>query len=166
MRATPLPMHATDLADLERLLDDESYQEVLDRIDALPASKALSPRVHFLAAEAAEALGDLETGEVERFLFVLCLRGLLATGDGSQTAPYVVCHATDEHDILEALAHEPAGQSLIADSSRMLDVVTCTDGRQFCFDVSAIFPRPPRRTKPVAKRKAATRRRRISKAPR
>ncbi|MDX1945598.1 MAG: hypothetical protein SFU86_09320 [Pirellulaceae bacterium] len=164
LRRAELPLVAIDLADLEQLLDAGEFQEVLDRIDSLPASKALSPRVHFFAAEAAEALGDLETGEVERFLFVLCLKGLLATGDGSQSAPYVVCHATDEHDVLEALAHEPAGQTLLADATQMLDMITCTDGRQVWFDVSAIFPRPARRVKPRANRRGIVRR--VSRSPR
>jgi hypothetical protein len=166
LRATPLPLAASDLAELVRLLDAADYQEVLDRIELLPPSKALSPRVHFLAAEAAEALGDTETGEVERFLFVLCLQGLLATGDGTLASPFVVCHATDEHDILEAVDREPAGQSLVCHEGRMLDAVTCTDGRQYWFDVSALFPRAPRAVKAAVRRKRARPRRKISRAPR
>lgn len=166
LRATPLPLAATDMAELVRLLDLGNFQEVLDRIELLPPSKALSPRVHFLAAEAAEALGDVETGEVERFLFVLCLQGLLATGNGTLAAPYVVCHATDEYDILEAVDREPAGQTLVEQDGQMLDVVTCTDGRELWFDVTAQFQRrPARRQKPVGRRKTV-RRRKISRAPR
>jgi hypothetical protein len=166
LRATPLPLVAGDLAELVRLLDAGDYQEVLDRIDLLPPSKALSPRVHFLAAEAAEALGDCETGEVERFLFVLCLQGLLATGDGTLAAPYIVCHATDEYDILEAVDREPARQSLVSREGRMLDAITCTDGRQCWFDVSALFARAPRSGKTTVRRKRTPPRRKISRTPR
>jgi hypothetical protein len=139
---TPLPMDATDLAQLASLLEVEAYEEVLDRIDALPASKVLSPRVHYLAAEAAAALGDMETVELERFLFVACLRGLLATGDGTRHAPYSVCHASDEHDLLATNGLEAAGQQVVEHEGALCDIVTCTDGREVWFDVSAVLARP------------------------
>jgi hypothetical protein len=139
---TPLPIAATDLATLANLLEAEAYDEVLARIDALPASKVLSPRIHYLAAEAAESLGDVETVELERFLFVVCLRGLLATGDGTRHAPYSVCHATDEHDLLETNGLAPAGQQFVEHAGSLCDVVTCTDGREVWFDVSAVLSRP------------------------
>jgi hypothetical protein len=139
---TPLPIAATDLASLADLLEAEAHDEVLARIDALPASKVLSPRVHYLAAEAAEALGDLDTVELERFLFVVCLRGLLATGDGTRHAPYSVCHATDEHDLLETSGLAAARQQVVEHEGALCDVVTCTDGREVWFDVSAVLSRP------------------------
>ena len=155
LAASPLPLAATDLAELERMLSAGEARQVLDRLDALPPSKVLSPRVHQLAAEAAEAVGDVAGGEVERFLFVLCLQGLLATGDGSAAEPYLVCHATDEYDLLEALELEPAGQALVEDNGRLCDVLTCSNGREVWFDVTAVMrPAGTRR-----RRKAATGRR-------
>ncbi|MEX2173931.1 MAG: hypothetical protein WD872_06180 [Pirellulaceae bacterium] len=159
LRLTPLPIQATDLAELVRMLDAGQFQEVLDRIELLPPSKVLSPRVHFLAAEAAEELGDANAGELERFLFVLCLKGLLATGDGSRGAPYSVCHATDEHDVLEANGYEAAGQTLVEHDGRACDLITCSDGRQFWFDVSALLSRPKRPAR--RSRRATTRKRRV-----
>ena len=159
LRADPLPLEATDLADLERLLESGKAQRVLERLDALPPSKVLSPRVHLLAAEAAEAVGDVAGGEVERFLFVLCLQGLLATGKGTRTDPYLVCHATDEYDVLEALDLQPAGQSLVEDRGRLCDVLTCTNGREVWFDLTGVIRRPKSRRK-TAGRKLATSRRR------
>lgn len=139
---SPLPIDATDLALLASLLEGEAFEELLARIDALPASKVLSPRVHYLAAEAAEALGDSESVELERFLFVACLRGLLATGDGTRHAPYSVCHASDEHDLLATHGLAAAGQQVIEHEGALCDVVTCTDGREVWFDVSAVLSRP------------------------
>ena len=142
LRYSPLPIAATDLAELERLLECDEPQAVLDRIDALPASKVLSPRVHFLAAEAAELLGDAANVELERSLFVLTLQGLLATGDGSRGNPYVVCHASDEYDVVEVLGHQAAGQSLVEHQRRLHDVITCSDGREVWFDVTELLVRP------------------------
>ena len=42
---SPLPLTATDFAELDRLLDSEHYQTLLDRLDLLPPAKVLSPRV-------------------------------------------------------------------------------------------------------------------------
>jgi hypothetical protein len=146
LRESPLPIVATDLADLEQLLDDDEHEAVLDRIDALPVSKVLAPRVHYLAAEAAEALRDSPTVELERSLFVLTLQGLLATGDGTRENPYIVCHASDEYDVLVALGREPAGQVLEEHDDRLFDILTCDDGREVWFDVTAILRRPPLRS--------------------
>ena len=150
LREAPLKLMTAEVAELSFLLDEGEFQTVLDRIDALPPSKALSPRIHFLAAEAAELSGDTQTGEVERFLFVLCLKALLSTGCGSESEPYVVCHATDEYDVLEALALEPAGQELVESEGRVCDLLTCSDGREIWFDVTALF-RPSGSQKSTAK---------------
>jgi hypothetical protein len=163
LRAAPLPLNTADLTDLERMLEEGEARQVLDRLDALPPSKVLSPRVHLLAAEAAEAVGDVAGGEVERFLFVLCLQGLLATGKGTRTDPYLVCHTTDEYDILEALELQPAGQSLVEDRGRLCDVLTCANGREVWFDLTGVVRRPkPRRKAAGPKRAAASRRRPVA----
>ena len=159
LRAAPLPLQSTDLADLERLLESGQARQVLDRLDALPPSKVLSPRVHLLAAEAAEATGDVAGGEVERFLFVICLQGLLATGKGTRTDPYLVCHATDEYDVLEALELEPASQSLLEDRGRLCDVLTCANGREVWFDLTGVVSRPKPRRKAASRKRAGSRRR-------
>jgi hypothetical protein len=158
LRHCPLPLVAADLADLVRLLERREYEILLDRLDALPASKVFSPRVHYLAAEAAEALGLAADVELERSLFVLTLQGLLTTGDGSQTNPYIVCHPTDEYDVVEALGHEPAGQSLVEHQGRLYDVLLCTDGREIWFDITDLLIRPPQAKKAARKRRHPPRR--------
>jgi hypothetical protein len=152
LKLSPLPIVAVELADLERRLLLGEYQAVLDRIDALPPSKVLSPRIHQLAAEAAEALHLADEVELERSLYVLTLRGLLSTGDGSPARPFVVCHPCDEYDILFALGQEPRGQSLAKDACRLCDVIKCTDGSTYWFDVTDLL------TRRRAKRRIAGRR--------
>lgn len=139
LNQSPLPLDAADLEAIERLLDEQEYEQVLLRLDLLPPSKVLSPRVHFLAAEAASALGQEDEVELERSLFVITLQGLLATGDGTRGNPYCVCHASDEYDVVETLGAEPAGQSLIECDGRLCDAILCSDGREICFDVSCLL---------------------------
>src|SRR4051812_38848028 len=79
LRLSPWPLLAVELNVLDRLLEQDQYEAVLERIDLLPPSKVLSPRVHYLAAEAAAALDRPDDVELERSLFVLTLQGLLAT---------------------------------------------------------------------------------------
>jgi hypothetical protein len=157
-----LPLVATELAELDRLLDEEQHQEILNRLDLLPPSKVLSPRVHFLAAEAALGLGQDSDVELERSLFVLTLQGLLATGDGTPANPYIVCHPTDEHDIVAALGKEAAGQSLVENEGRLCDRIVCSDGREVWFDVTELVT-TVRHHKKVSRRRQIARRSRPAK---
>jgi len=140
LRESPRPLLAAQIAELERLLEQEDYHSLISQLDALPPSKVLSPRIHFLAGEAADALGDWEETELERCLFVITLQGLLATGDGTQANPYIVCHASDEYDILDALNREASRQAIVEDGGRTYDVLRCSDGREMWFDASQVVP--------------------------
>jgi len=135
----PMLLTAGQIAELDQLLEQEDYQALLEHIDALPPSKVLSPRIHFLAAEAAEALGNPSDTELERCLFVITLRGLLSTGEGTKAQPYIVCHASDEHDILEALGRESSRQAMVEIAGRVCDVLRCADGREMWFDVTQVI---------------------------
>jgi hypothetical protein len=136
------PVAPGQIAELDRLLEQEAYQELLDQLDNLPPSKVLSPRIHFLAAEAADAVGHFADIELERCLFVITLQGLLATGDGTKANPYIVCHASDEHDILEALDRQAIRRATVKIGGRICDVVRCTDGREVWFDVTEVIDLP------------------------
>jgi len=152
---SPLPLAAAQIAELDRLLDQEEIETLRDRLEALPPSKVLSPRIHFLAAEVADALGNSNDMELERCLFVITLQGLLATGDGTKSNPYVVCHTSDEHDILEALGRQSSRQSVVENAGRICDVLRCTDGREVWFDVTEGLARPKVTSR---KRRACSRR--------
>jgi hypothetical protein len=152
-----LPLMATEMAELEELRKSAALEALRDRIDALPLSKVLSPRVHFLAAEAALALGDEDDVELERALFAIMLQGLLATGDGTPANPYIVCHATDEYDVLTALGLEAAGQSLVEREQRLFDAVACRDGREIWFDVTDVLIVPRRQAPARRQRRSALR---------
>lgn len=148
LNESPLPLTAAEIAELDRLLEEEEYQTLLDRLDLLPPSKVLSPRIHFMAAEAADALGRSQDMELERCLFVITLQGLLTTGDGTRANPYVVCHSCDEHDILAALGLQASQQSIVENEGRLCDRLVCSNGRELWFDVSKTLVRPRLKNRP------------------
>lgn len=153
LRRCPLPLTAADFAALERLLEERQYATLQQRLSVLPPSKVLSPRFHCLAAEAATGLGQADEAELERWLYVITLRALLATGDGTPANPYLICHASDAYDILAARDLSSAGQCLVEQDGRVCDVIRCTDGREVWFDVTSAVRRPsPSRQAPARRR--------------
>ena len=166
LQIEPATLTAGDLLELGRLLAAGQHDKLLSRTESLPASAALSPRVHYFAAEAATAVGDLERAELERFLFVVCLQGILATGDGTQQRPYAVCHLSDENDVLEALEKTPAGQTLAQLEDAVCDVIDCHDDSQVWFDVTAFCGMPERNRRLRTRRVSRSRPREVSRTPR
>lgn len=167
LRVEPESLTAADVVELARLLRSEEHQALLDHTESLPATAALSPRVHFYAAEAATALGDLERAELERFLFVVCLQGILATGDGSEDRPYTICHASDENDVLEALEKKAERQTLVQLEEDVCDVVDCDDESEIWFNVTTVTGVPMRRRQAKTRRLARSRvRPAVSRTPR
>ena len=138
------PCSTVALVELAELASTGQFEALLEQTEALQPAWALSPRVHYFAAVAAEELGDRELAELEKFTLQACLEGILATGDGSERAPYLITYLSDEHDVLAALGLEPRSQSLVARSDLWCDVVKCVDGEQVWFELSGLI-RDPRR---------------------
>lgn len=167
LQVEPETLCAADLVELGRLLSSGEYESLLGLAERLPATAALSPRVHYFAAEAAAATGDNDRAELERFLFVVCLQGILATGDGSESNPYLLCHASDENDVLEALEKRAERQTLAQTAGAVCEVVDCEDGSQLWFDVTTATGKPLRRRQARTRRVARSRvRRTVSRTPR
>jgi hypothetical protein len=131
-----------EVAALSDKLHASNEAAALSAIQRLPKSAAFSPRVHFLAAEFCDRICDEQRAELERFLFAACLRGLLATGDGTLARPYVVCQVSDERDILLALGEVSAELKVLAKGKRTIDKHVCLSGREICFDCSQALSAP------------------------
>jgi len=142
LAASSRSLDAAALDSLSLLADAGDVRGLSSSLDALPPIAALVPRVHYYAALAAEALGDEEDLELERMLLVICLRAILMSGDGSEEAPYVVCSATDELDLLSELELAADSKSLVHRGDRVFDVVHCEDGSEIWFDASAMVSIP------------------------
>jgi hypothetical protein len=167
LQVEPETLVAADLVHLGRLLSGGKFEQLLEHAESLPATAALSPRIHYFAAEASAALGDAERAELEQLLFVACLQGILATGDGSPHSPYIICHASDENDVLEALEKRPEQRSMVQLESAVCEVVDCQDESQVWFDVTAVTGVPLRRRQEKVRRMARSRSRQaVTRTPR
>lgn len=155
LRLSPRLVAATELLEIERLLLTHDFSAAVERLEALPPSAAFSPRVHQLAAQLALATHDAENIELERFLFVVCLKALLATGSGTEDSPYRVLHVTDQQDVLVSLGIEARKHTLVAHGALALEVVDDEAGNQIWFNVTGLLPprQIRRRTAPAKSRK-------------
>ena len=66
---------------------------------------ALSPQAHRLAAEAAQRIGDQNSATAETVFATRCVDEIRATGDGSESRPFLVARVSDEADLLDAEFH-------------------------------------------------------------
>ena len=138
----PLDFEVSELGDLNHA---GRFNEVLARVASLSDQFVLSSRLFFQGAIAATELGLADMARDYRTRFCACLRGVLATGDGSRKNPYRVTYTTDERDVLEALGLRANRQRLVETSNRALDVLECDDGSEIWFDVSTMLPNRPKR---------------------
>lgn len=125
------------LEELADLVDAGQFAEVADKLSELMPEWLLSPRAHLFAARAAEALGDTDRAQFERDFAQACLRGLQQSGDGSRTSPHRVMHISDEYDLLLAQGKELASQRQVTAEDGVFDVITCQDGTELWFDITA-----------------------------
>lgn len=135
----------SQLAALAELAAAGDYPALLTAALELLPAWALSPRVHFYAALAAEEVADAETAELEKFVFQACLEGLLATGEGTPEAPYLITYVSDEYDILTALGLESHSQELVEHRGLVCDVVQCRDGSEVWFELTGVLGDPRHR---------------------
>lgn len=137
VRAPGYAPYSDELKALAAAFERGEHAEVLDAGERLLPNFLLTPSLHFYLGRASGALGDTEREDLERFLFRKCRDGLLATGDGTPEAPYLVAHADDEYEVLEMLGRTPVKQSLVThESGRVFDVFSEEDERETWFDVT------------------------------
>ena len=134
--------YSEELDSADQLLDAGEYMEARQRITESMPNLLLSPRAHYLLCRIARALNDHNTAESELKMFVVCLAGILQTGDGSHERPYVVVRVDDEYDLIHwELRKERVGQSLIQKEEKCYDVLRLEDGSELWFDITDAFRR-------------------------
>lgn len=134
-----------DLRKLQRWIGSGNSPAAILAAERLPDTAALSPRVHFLMAQAALLTGDRDSLEMEQMLFQASLKGILATGDGSYASPYLICQPSDEYDVLLTLGYSPVRQVCAVEhvgepgNHSTLDKVICKRFKsESCHDLSQV----------------------------
>jgi hypothetical protein len=127
-----------EMQEAECLYRNQQFAALRKLVDHLIPSAVLSPRLHYFSAEANRQLGHGEDAELSEFMFDACLRGLLATGDGSPETPYLVAMTSDQYDILRALGLAPHRQKLVERDGKRLDCILCESGDEVWFDVTEV----------------------------
>jgi hypothetical protein len=139
--------YSNDLARLDELMTSERYAELRERAYEMMHRWLLSPRIHMLISVASKELGDEQGAEMERMFAAACVEGILRTGEGTQASPYVVTSTTDEYDVLFFNQKKSTGQRLVDRGERVCDVLTCEDGSEVWFDVTAPYMHMARKMK-------------------
>src|SRR5258708_38364042 len=103
VEAPEYDFYSNDLEEMEQLAAAKNFPAAADRWSVAMPSWLLSPRMHQLIGDAARQTGNKDLAAREDYLVKACLRGLTASGDGSEQRPYLVTHASDEYDVLGAL---------------------------------------------------------------
>jgi hypothetical protein len=130
---------SNQLNELGRLCSARQFAKARELAGSMMPCWLLSPRAHFLAGYAARETGDDDEAELAGLLMHACLRGILASGDGTPNRPYLVTHVSDEYDVIDALGQSVRTQTLAEANGRYCDVITCHDGRELWFDASCLF---------------------------
>ena len=131
--------YSDELGTVEGLFQQNKLEEARDAIADAMTNLMLSPRAHQLLGFLHHKLGDEQAAQMEMMIGRACVEGILATGDGSVNAPYVVVRTSDEHDVIEYLGKELKQQSLTEEGKKHLDLIECTDGSKYWFDVTDAY---------------------------
>lgn len=129
--------YSDELDTAVELCDQEKWEEARDLVQNAMGNLILSPRAHRMVGFLHHKLGDDQAAQFESMIAQCCLIGIQATGDGSVDDPFIVVRTSDEHDLIEHLGKQPQQQSLTHQGDRHLDVITCVDGTEYWFDITA-----------------------------
>jgi hypothetical protein len=131
--------YSRDLDEATDLMSAKKHREAQEKLEKAMPNLLLSPRAHQFASIAAKGLGDDKKAESERDTAAACLKGILLTGDGSGERPYLVTRVSDEYDLLRHLKKGKKAQSLRQKDGKSYDVMSCADGSEVWFDITAMF---------------------------
>lgn len=133
--------YSDELQTAGELYEQQKVQDALSVIRNAMGNLLLSPRAHQMLGFLQHKLGNDQAAEMELMIEQACLAGIQATGDGSANKPYIVLRTSDEHDLTEHLGKQLEQQSLHHEGTAHLDLIECTDGTRFWFDITDAYNR-------------------------
>jgi hypothetical protein len=128
--------YSNEMESIDELLDAGKLEEAREKLSSSIPNLLLSPRAYMMFSFIEEKLQNEENAEAERYIAATCCEGILATGDGTESNPYIVVRPSDEYDVIQYLGKQVIGQSLIKDSEHSFDLIDCDDGSKLWFDVT------------------------------
>ncbi|MGO9110451.1 MAG: tetratricopeptide repeat protein [Thermoguttaceae bacterium] len=129
--------YSDDLTQLNKLLHEGKDREVIALFVKSQPNLLLCPLAHRLAAEAAAKIGDKNSAAAEMVFATRCVDGILASGDGSESRPFLIARLSDEGDVLKAAFNTRIqSQGLVFHGDLRHDRVIADDGNTYWFDVS------------------------------
>jgi hypothetical protein len=131
--------YSEDLEELDEFIDAEQYQAVLDLLPSMLPNLMLSPRLHLMLAYTHRRLGDEESANMESAVARACVEGILMTGRGTKTEPWLVTRTSDEYDVLMFIDRKMENQALVQEGDRVLDCLTGDDGKESWFDITDAY---------------------------
>ena len=131
------PVDARSLQEANQLIERAELDEAERLLEMHLPAWLLSPRCHFLAEKIAVGRHDSESEHADRFQMHACLKGILRTGDGSASSPFLVTYPTDAMDVTWALHLNPRSHQMVRADHGCLEIISCDDGRDVWFDCSA-----------------------------
>lgn len=126
----------SDNDEAAELLEAKKFAEAETKLVSMAANQFLNPRYHRLLYRAAKGLGKDEAATLEVKFSVLCLKGILSTGDGRSEHPYLVLRVDDEYEVLSVLELRPASQGLEHRGDKYYDRIVVDNGGVLWFDVT------------------------------
>jgi hypothetical protein len=128
--------YSRELDDMKKCVATGDAQGAIDLFRNTFPNLLISPAAHLTLSATYECLGNKELTDLEKRVGFFLIGAIMKTGDGTRQHPYLVARISDEYDVLSALGKERGTQELCSEKSRFLDVQTCLDGTQVCFDVT------------------------------
>jgi hypothetical protein len=121
------------------LCDQQKLVDARNTIQNAMGNLILSPSAHNLLGFLHHKLGDEQAAQMEMMIGQACIEGILASGDGSTNNPYIVARTSDEYDVFEYLGKQLEQQSLVHKDDKHLDLIQCTDGSDYWFDITDAY---------------------------
>ena len=123
-------------------VEEDDYEKAKVALLGIVRGCLLNPGIHTLLAFVYHKLGDEVAANIEFELGARCLEGILSTGSGEETHPYLVLHTADEYDVLEHLGKKSLNQALVLATTpqrKAYDRHDCEDGVTLWFDVTTPY---------------------------
>lgn len=124
---------------VQQLLVEHQFEKARDFLQKSMSNLLLSPRAHILLGTIHAELENAERASAEQSAADACIQGILATGDGSESLPYIVLRKSDEIDVIRHLKLAVGGQQLENKDNRYFDVIDCGSGSEIWFDITDVM---------------------------